>query len=109
MDEAPVHIFVMGVNRWRDEPAWPLARARNTPFYLASEGRANTLTGDGGLQSKPERAECARVDSIDQFTYDPRNPVPTHGRRGVLRSEDFPLGPHGPAAGGKAQRCSGVH
>ena len=50
VDEAPVHIFVMGVNRWRDEQEWPLARARYTPFYLASKGHANSLTGDGTLQ-----------------------------------------------------------
>ena len=29
VDEAPVHIFVMGVNRWRDEPDWPLATGSN--------------------------------------------------------------------------------
>ena len=46
VDEAPVHIFVMGVNRWRDEREWPLARTRYTPMYLGGKGHANSLTGD---------------------------------------------------------------
>jgi putative CocE/NonD family hydrolase len=88
VDEAPVHIFVMGVNRWRDEPDWPLARAKNTPFYLASTGTANTLSGDGVLESKPERLATA-----DQFTYDPRNPAPTRGGAVCCDPKIFPWGP----------------
>jgi hypothetical protein len=88
VDEAPVHIFVMGVNRWRDEPDWPLARARNTPFYLASEGQANTLAGNGALQSKLERGS-----DTDQFVYDPRNPVPTRGGAVCCDPKIFPWGP----------------
>jgi hypothetical protein len=88
VDEAPVHIFVMGVNRWRDEQEWPLARARNTPLYLASSGAANTLTGDGMLQPKPEHVTVA-----DQFTYDPRNPVPTRGGAVCCDPKVFPWGP----------------
>jgi len=88
VDEAPVHIFVMGANRWRDEPDWPLARARSTPFYLASEGAANTLAGDGVLQTKPERG-----NTRDQFTYDPRNPVPTNGGAVCCDPKIFPWGP----------------
>ena len=57
VDEAPVHIFVMGVNRWRDEPDWPLARARTTALYLAGQRAANSLNGGGVLQWKPERAK----------------------------------------------------
>jgi uncharacterized protein len=88
VDEAPVHIFVMGVNRWRDEPAWPLGRARNTPFYLSSAGSANSLSGDGVLQPKQERANMP-----DLFTYDPRNPVPTHGGAVCCDPKIFPWGP----------------
>ena len=49
LDTAPVRIFVMGANQWRDEQEWPLARARQTAYYLSSGGRANTLNGDGVL------------------------------------------------------------
>jgi uncharacterized protein len=88
VDEAPVHLFVMGVNRWRDEQEWPLARTRYTPFYLTSKGHANTGKGDGALvwtlgkKAKP-----------DQFLYDPRDPVPTMGGAVCCDPKVFPWGP----------------
>jgi putative CocE/NonD family hydrolase len=88
VDQAPVHIFVMGVNRWRDEPEWPLARARNVPLYLASRGAANTLSGDGALEWKQDKANMR-----DQFYYDPRNPVPTRGGAVCCDPKTFPWGP----------------
>src|SRR5919202_28516 len=47
--EAPARIFGMGSNRWRDEQEWPLARTNWQEWYLRSEGRANSLRGDGAL------------------------------------------------------------
>jgi putative CocE/NonD family hydrolase len=72
--DAPVKIFVMGENVWRDETDWPLARARETRCYLRGGGRANTLGGDGWLSMEAPASEPA-----DHFLYDPRNPVPTRG------------------------------
>jgi putative CocE/NonD family hydrolase len=92
VDEAPVHIFVMGVNRWRDEPDWPLARAKSTALYLESEHAANGLTGDGVLQWKPERTKSQDA-AADSFVYDPRNPVPTHGGAVCCDPKIFPWGP----------------
>ena len=69
--EAPVRIFVMGENRWRDEQEWPLARTRYVKFYLHSQGRANSRYGDGTLDTLPPAAE-----SPDRYRYDPKNPVP---------------------------------
>jgi hypothetical protein len=92
VDEAPVHIFVMGVNRWRDEPDWPLARAHNTSLYLASQGAANSLGGNGVLQWKAERARTPDT-STDSFTYDPANPVPTRGGAVCCDPKIFPWGP----------------
>jgi predicted acyl esterase len=71
---AILHIFVMGSNVWREEHEWPLARMRLTPLYLNSHGHANSLSGDGALQWWP-----VRKSPSDEFTYDPRNPVPTRG------------------------------
>jgi hypothetical protein len=87
----PVRLFVMGENRWRDEQEWPLARARATPFFLTSGGRANTSRGDGVLGSvAPEKA------SPDFFTYDPWDPVPSGETGGYSRapadSPTFTLG-----------------
>jgi uncharacterized protein len=92
VDEAPVHIFVMGVNRWRDEPDWPLARARNTALYLAGTRAANSLAGGGVLQWNREHARTTET-AADRFTYDPRNPVPTRGGAVCCDPKIFPWGP----------------
>lgn len=64
-DEAPVKIFVQGINRWRDENDWPLARARNTRWFLNGNGNlSRALEGD-----TPSRA----------YVYDPEDPCPTAG------------------------------
>ncbi len=73
-DEAPVRLFVMGTNEWRDEYEWPLARTRYTPFYLHSGGSANGLGGDGTLGP-----EAPGEERPDRYTYDPADPVPTRG------------------------------
>ncbi|MFO1466371.1 MAG: CocE/NonD family hydrolase [Steroidobacteraceae bacterium] len=72
--DAPVKIFVMGENKWRDEQEWPLARTKYTRYFLASSGKANSASGDGTLSAAtPKGAES------DQFSYDPADPVPTLG------------------------------
>ncbi len=87
--EAPtVRIFVMGANKWRDEHEWPIARTRFTPWYLAGRGRANTVYGDGVLDSEPQR-----VDAPDTFLYDPGKPVPTMGGAVCCNPKIFPWGP----------------
>ncbi|MBN9393459.1 MAG: CocE/NonD family hydrolase [Chloroflexi bacterium] len=73
-DEPPVKLFIMGENVWRDEQEWPLARTQYTPYYLHSQGDANTANGSGYLSTEKPGAEA-----VDHFTYDPANPVPTKG------------------------------
>ena len=72
---APVRIYVMGENAWRDEQDWPLARTRYTLFYLQSNGKANSSAGDGVLKSNPPTSR----QPPDTFVYDPQNPIPTAG------------------------------
>jgi uncharacterized protein len=83
-EEAPVKIFVQGVNRWRDESSWPLARARPTRLYLRA---------DRGLSwQEPGPAEPA-----DTYSYDPADPCPTCGGSllmpGVYRRGPVEQGP----------------
>ena len=73
-DEPPVRIFVMGENVWRSENEWPLARTQYTNYYLHGGGAANTLNGDGVLSTEPPADEPP-----DNYTYDPDDPVWTHG------------------------------
>jgi putative CocE/NonD family hydrolase len=81
IEGAPVRIFVMGANQWRDELEWPLARAQSTAYYLSSSGRANTAAGDGMLSSQPSTGAA-----VDRFTYDPSHPVPTGAQGGYSRT-----------------------
>lgn len=71
LDEPPVRIFVMGVNQWRYEHEWPLARTQWTKYYFRSQGKANTRMGDGMLSIKP-----AGLEPTDTYRYDPSAPVP---------------------------------
>ena len=75
MDDAPVKLFVMGDNRWRDEQEWPLARTHYARWYLHSGGAANTRSGDGSLSTVPPETDAP----ADEFTYDPADPAPTMG------------------------------
>ena len=83
-----VKIFVMGIDQWRDEDDWPLARAKSTKYFLHSQGRANTAQGSGSLSTVAPGAE-----SSDKLVYDPANPVPTVGGPLCCDSEHLAPGP----------------
>lgn len=70
-EDAPVRIFVMGENVWRDEEEWPLARTEWTHFFLHSGGQANSRFGDGTLTTARPGEEPP-----DHYRYDPARPVP---------------------------------
>jgi len=70
--DAPVRIFVMGDNCWREEAAWPLKQAQQKALYLTGNGLANTPAGNGRLSWQRPAAEGS-----DRYAYDPRDPVPT--------------------------------
>jgi hypothetical protein len=63
---APIRIFVMGANEWRDEPEWPLPRAREQAWHLRT---------DGLLSPEPP----GPGEAPDEYDYDPRDPAPTIG------------------------------
>jgi N-acetylated-alpha-linked acidic dipeptidase len=70
--EAPVKLFIMGDNRWRDEREWPLSRAVETSFFLRA----------GGALSR----EAPGDEAPDTYRYDPWNPLLTPTRAGYSRS-----------------------
>lgn len=73
--QAPIQIFVMGANQWRSEKQWPLPGTQWTAFYLDSGGKANGSRREGGLRAvAPKHSGTA-----DEYSYDPRKPVPTSG------------------------------
>ena len=85
--EAPVMIFVMGIDQWRTETDWPLSDTQYRPYYLHSTAGANSLRGDGTLSAKPPGDERP-----DTFRYDPLRPVPSIGGQ-VIESDSNAAGP----------------
>jgi uncharacterized protein len=82
VEGAPVRIFVMGANEWRDEQEWPLARAKATSYFLRSREAANTSEGDGTLMTTMPSDES----TSDRYVYDPWDPVPTGASSGYSRT-----------------------
>ncbi|MET9632785.1 CocE/NonD family hydrolase [Lentzea sp. NPDC006480] len=70
-ERAPVRLYVMGEEAWRDFPSWP------PPGY---EPRRFHLNADGVLGAKPDES------SMDSYRYDPADPTPAAG--GVRMVDD---------------------
>lgn len=85
--EPPVSLFVMGENTWRFEQAWPLPQARASQLFFHSQGRANSLNGNGWLSADSPADELA-----DVFTYDPRLPVMSVGGHSCCVDTLTPMG-----------------
>jgi putative CocE/NonD family hydrolase len=69
-----IRYFTMGINKWQTSDTWPPKGAQPMTLFLAGGGKANTLDGDGVLTPAPPAS-----DTPDRFTYDPLDPVPSHG------------------------------
>ncbi len=87
--EPPLRLFLMGINEWRDEGEWPLARTQWQRWYLHSGGRANSLVGDGALTT-----DTPGDEPTDTFTYDPDFPVPTLGGNNCCSPHIVAWGPY---------------
>ncbi len=63
-------IYVTGANVWRTFDHYPPADATSRQMFLASNGHANSINGDGTLRWAP-----AADGPPDHFTDDPKKPV----------------------------------
>jgi putative CocE/NonD family hydrolase len=72
--DKPVKLFVMGANEYRQEDDWPPPQAQFTKYFLHSNGKANSLRGDGSLSTA-----AAKSEPSDSYVYNPTNPTPTFG------------------------------
>jgi hypothetical protein len=72
MQRPKVEIFTLGTNAWRQSDSWPLEGTQYTPYFLRSQGKANTTFGDGQLSV----ATAGKDESFDSYSYDPSNPCP---------------------------------
>lgn len=85
---APVRIFVMGIDQWRDESDWPLPGTSYTDYFLDGAGQANSSDGDGILRTSPPESEAR-----DSYLYDPARPVPSAGGRVMAPAALNAVGP----------------
>ncbi len=69
-----VQYYTMGSNKWQSAENWPPENTQMVTFYLSSDGQANSLFGDGRLNTKKPVQ-----DNSDTFIYDPMNPVISYG------------------------------
>jgi hypothetical protein len=75
IDSLPrVRYYAMGENQWKTADSWPPAGVEMVTYYLDSGSGANTLNGDGVLTR-----EGPGADNADAFSYDPFDPVVSHG------------------------------
>jgi hypothetical protein len=72
LEDPPVHVFVMGRNKWRTAEDWPLPETQYTKYYLHSGGKANSSSGDGTLSDQPPGDQPP-----DHYVYDPHNATPS--------------------------------
>lgn len=72
-EKAPIKLFVMGRNEWKEAYEWPLPKTEYTPYYLHQ---------DGSLSEQAPESESAKRS----YEYDPNDPVPTLGGN-IMRSE----------------------
>lgn len=79
LDGGSARYFTMGANEWRTANEWPPAGTRYTPYYLKSDGGANSAKGDGILSETAPGA-----GKPDSYVADPENPVPSVGGTSIF-------------------------
>ncbi|NJC66061.1 CocE/NonD family hydrolase [Planosporangium flavigriseum] len=85
-----VRLFVMGANRWLRAGNWPVPGTEYRDYYLASQGQANSASGNGRLERAASSGKGAATDS---YRYDPKNPVPSAGGHACCGPPTTPMGP----------------
>ena len=83
-----VKLFVMGANEYRQQDDWPPPQAQSTKYFLHSNGKANSLRGDGSLSTSEPKSEPS-----DSYVYNPANPVSTVGGPLCCDAKHLPAGP----------------
>ncbi|MBO9129360.1 CocE/NonD family hydrolase [Bacillus sp. 165] len=68
--------YLVGENTWKTSDDWTPVEAAVTPFYLTSNGQANSSFGDGRLTAAIYENEVS-----DSYIYDPTFPMNDSGER----------------------------
>ncbi|HEY9877010.1 MAG TPA: CocE/NonD family hydrolase [Leptolyngbyaceae cyanobacterium] len=83
LNDAPVSLFEMGSNRWREFDAWPKGQPQT--FYLASLGLAGMREDHGKLEPEFPMAP----PEPDVIVHDPWRPVPSLGGHSGIPAGSF--------------------
>jgi uncharacterized protein len=83
-----VDYFLMGANKWKSAPRWPLPQTIWTRYYLNGSGGLSDRTGV--LTTSPGSAQSAP----DVYTYNPADPVPSLGGHSCCGAHSGPQGPY---------------
>ena len=83
----PIHYFQMGENTWKSTDRWPPEGVQSQRWYFSSETGSNSRRGDGQLG--PVLPESP---GVDQFTYNPGDPVPSLGGHTCCTGTDTEAG-----------------
>jgi len=67
MNEPPIKLWVQGIDEWRYENEWPLARTKWTKFYLREKGK---------LAEEPPKSGEEPDSFINRLYWDPKEPIP---------------------------------
>lgn len=83
LDEAPVRLYLMGMEDYIDEPVWPIEAADHELFLRSGPSGSVTSANDGALGSVPGD------DQPDRISHDPS--TPTRSPRDVADQRPFEL------------------
>lgn len=87
--EMPAYTYyVIGAGAWRTSETWPPPDTTAQRWWLGSDGRANSGSGNGTLSLQPRTGAAS-----DTWRYDPADPVPTRGGPICCTGTDDPVGP----------------
>jgi hypothetical protein len=96
--EAPVRLFVMGTNTWRDERQWPLQRTKATTLYLAADsatdrtGKLSSISGTSKTKISSLLSDPAHLVSDPYDAYGAHDYRALVGREDVLVYDSEPMG-----------------
>jgi len=74
LNRPKIQMYMMGANTWKTYGSWPAPGTKPLRLYLHSDGRGNTLHGNGKLSTTQPAME-----QPDAFISDPLHPVPSSG------------------------------
>ncbi|MCV7020274.1 CocE/NonD family hydrolase [Mycolicibacterium aichiense] len=83
-----VDYFLMGANRWKSAPGWPLPQTRWTRYFLSGDGQMNSRTGTLTTTA------TAVGQTPDRYVYDPTDPAPSVGGHSCCGARSGPQGPY---------------